>query len=123
MTIMESIRQVDGLKPNTYSMGQKILWLSQLEAIVKRQVIDAHAGGELVSFSPFGEDTDTETVLFLPEPFDMAYRYWLEAQIHYANEDMDLYNSAMGMFQSVFRAYQADYKRNHMARSAGRFRF
>ena len=33
MTIMEAIQQVDGLKPNAYSVRQKILWLSQLEAM------------------------------------------------------------------------------------------
>lgn len=123
MTILEAINQVDLLKPNAYSWKQKVLWLSQLEAIVKRLVIDAHEGGDAIPFREFPEDIDPDTRLWMPSPFDMAYLYWLEAQIHYANEDIDLYNSAMAMFQGVFGAYKADYKRNHETRLVGRFRF
>lgn len=123
LTIMEAIHRVDSLKPNTYSTGQKILWLSQLEATVKRLVLDAHEGDPAGSFSGFTEDTDTETVLYMPIPYDAAYLYWLEAQIHYANEEISLYNNAMEMFNATYRAYKADYCRNHTSRSYGRFRF
>ena len=123
MKIIEAINQTDSLKPNTYSVKQKILWLSQLESMVKRLVIDTHEGGEKIPFDGFTENTDTQTVLFMPAPFDVAYLYWLEAQIHYANEDLDMYNSAMGMFHSVFATFKAHYKQTHTGRNAGRFRF
>lgn len=123
MTILQAIQQVDGLKPNTYSTRQKILWIGRLEAMVKTLIFDAHEGGDDVPFAVFSEDTDPETALFLPAPFDVAYLYWLEAQIHYANEEIGLYNNAMGMFNTAFRAYQADYKRNHGTKATGRFRF
>ena len=123
MKIIESINQIDNLKPNTYSAKQKIIWLSQLESMVKRLVIDTYEGGEDIPFDGFTEDTDTATVLFMPAPFDVAYVYWLEAQIHYANEDIDMYNSAIMMFNASFGEYKADYKRNHVSKGAGRFRF
>ena len=34
MTIIQAINRLDALKPNTYSTRQKILWLSQLAAMV-----------------------------------------------------------------------------------------
>lgn len=123
MKIIEAINQINSLKPNTYSDKQKIYWLSQLESMVKRLVIDTHEGGESIPFNGFDENTDTETVLFMPEPFSMAYVYWLEAQIHYANEDIDMYNSAIMMFNTSFSEYKADYKRNHVSKGTGRFRF
>lgn len=123
MTIIEAINQIDSLKPNTYSVKQKIFWLNQLEAMVKKQVIDAHEGGDKIPFDGFTEDTDTSTVLFMPTPYDMAYIYWLEAQIHYANEDIDMYNSAITMFNAAFREHKDDYKRTHTTKAAGRFRF
>lgn len=123
MKIIEAISQIDDLKPNTYSMKQKILWLSNLESMVKRLVIDNHEGGEAIAFEGFTEDTDTATQLFMPAPFDMAYLYWLEAQIHYANEDIDMYNSAILMFNGTFSAFKADYTRNHTRKGTGRFRF
>jgi hypothetical protein len=122
MKINEAISQIDSLKPNAYSTKQKILWLSQLESIVQRQVIDAHEGAER-RFDGFTEETDTNTVLIMPAPFDMSYLYWLEAQIHYANEDIDMYNAAIQMFNTTFSEFKADYKRNHAAKSMGRFRF
>lgn len=123
MTIIGAINQIDSLKPNTYSVKQKIQWLSQLDAIVKRQVIDAHEGGEQISFDGYDENTDVNTALLMPAPFDVAYLYWLEAQIHYAYEDIEMYNSAILMFNTHFSEYKADYKRNHAAKSNGRFRF
>ncbi len=123
MKICEAIAQINSLKPNTYSDKQKIYWLSNLESMVKRLVIDTHEGGESIPFNGFDENTDTETVLFMPAPFDMAYIYWLEAQIHYANEDIDMYNSAIMMFNASFGEYKADYKHNHVSKGTGRFRF
>lgn len=123
MQICEAIAQINSLKPNTYSDKQKIYWLSQVESMIKRLVIDTHEGGEQISFAGFTENTDTETELFMPEPFSMGYVYWLEAQIHYANEDIDMYNSAIMMFNASFTEYKADYKRNHVSKGTGRFRF
>ena len=68
----------------------------------------------------FPEDADTDTLLIMPLPFDAAYLYWLEAQIHYANEDIRQYNSAMQMFNTVFRAYKGDYGHKKIT---GRFLF
>jgi hypothetical protein len=123
MKICEAISQINSLKPNTYSDKQKIYWLNQLESMVKRLVIDTHEGGDQIAFDGFNENTNVETQLFMPSPFDMAYIYWLEAQIHYANEDIDMYNSAILMFNATFSEYKADYKRNHATKGTGRFRF
>lgn len=123
MKICEAISQINSLKPNTYSDKQKIYWLNQLESMVKRLVIDTHEGGDQIAFDGFNENTSVETQLFMPSPFDMAYIYWLEAQIHYTNEDIDMYNSAIMMFNATFSEYKADYKRNHATKGTGRFRF
>lgn len=123
MTVMEAITQVDSLKPNSYSQKQKIIWLSRVEAMVKRLIIDKYEGGEKMTFAGFREDTDPKTVLLMPEPFDEAYIRWLEAQIHYANEEIDLYNNAMMMFNTAFESYKNDYAQNHTAKGCGRFLF
>ena len=123
MKIDEAIQQVDVLKPNAYSVRQKIAWLSRLEAMVKRLVIDEYVGGEDIPFEEFKEDVDYKKELYMPAPFDAAYLYWLEAQIHYTNEDIDMYNGAMMLFNSVFSEFKAYYKRNHVAKGTGRFLF
>ena len=119
MTIIQAINRLDALKPNTYSTRQKILWLSQLEAMVSELVLRRGCD----PFGGFTDETDPDTRLTMPAPFDMAYLYWLEAQIHYANEDMDLYNRAIVQFNGIYAEFKAAYKRSHRARAVGRFRF
>lgn len=123
MTLLDAINRIQHYKPSRFTHGDFVQWVSQVESMVKRSVIDAYVGGEAITFSGFDRDTDTSTVLFMPEPFDMAYIYYMEAQIHYFNEDIDMYNSAMMMFNSVFNEYKADYGKTHVSKLAGRFRF
>lgn len=123
MTIMEAITQADELNRNAYSQEQKILWLSRVEALVKTKVIDAHEGGEDVHFEGFDKNTDRQTVLIMPQPYDEGYIHWLHAQIYYANDEIDRYNRAMTMFYSAFDSYQSSYKLSHTPKGAGRFRF
>ena len=118
MKIIEAISQIDSLKPNAYSARQKILWLSQLEALVHNQVLK-----EDTPFVPFSGETDTQQALTMAAPFDAAYLYWLEAQIHYANEEIELYNGAIRLFSDAYRAFQLDYHGKHGGRDTGRFRF
>jgi len=123
MTILQAIQQVDELRPNTYSTRQKLLWLFRLETMVKTLVMDVHEGSEGRDLTGFTEHTDAGRELFMEAPFDVGYLYWLEAQIHYANEETILYNNAMGLFNAAFEACKADYKRNHGTKATGRFRF
>ena len=124
MTIHDAINSIDELMHNTYTQENKVTWLSRVDTMVKKLVIDTHEGGEEVSFSGYNEDTDLETVLLIPEPFDEAYLRWMEAQIHYHNGEYDKYNNAVVMFNTAFDAYKSDYTRNHMPlQSEKRFLF
>lgn len=40
------------------------------------------------------EDTGEDTVLLVQPPYDELYRHYVEAQIHYANGEMERYNNA-----------------------------
>ena len=104
MTIREAITQSDETNTNDYSTTQKIIWLSRVEAMVKNDVIDAHEGSEAYSFSGFDESTDMETELMMPEPYDECYIQYLQAQVYYANDEIDRYNRAITMFNYKFDA-------------------
>ena len=114
MKIIEAINQIDSLKHNTYSQRDKILWLSRLDSMVKRLIIDTHEGGEDVIFTGYTETTDPETELLVPAPFDEMYLRWLEAQIDYANGEYGKYNNSILMYQADYDAYANYYNRNHM---------
>ena len=114
MKIVEAISRIDGLKHNTYTQGEKIAWLSRLDSMVKRLIIDTHEGGEDVVFTGYDENTDVFTDLLVPEPFDEMYLRWLEARIDYANGEYDKYNNSILMYQTVYDSYANYYNRNHM---------
>ena len=114
MKIIEAISKIDDLKHNTYSQSDKIGWLSRLDSMVKRLIIDTHEGGEDVVFTGYTSETNPETEMLIPAPFDEAYLRWLEAQIDYANGEIGKYNNSIEMYNTAWQAYQNYYNRTHM---------
>ena len=119
MTILEAITKIDTLKYNTYTNEDKVDWLSRLDAMIKRLIIDTHEGGETVKFDGYTEMTDVDTVLLVPAPFDEVYLRWMEAQIDYHNGEYDKYNNAIIMYNTAFEAYANFYNRLHMPKGRG----
>ena len=114
MTIIDAINRIDKLVPNTFEEREKIFFLSTLDATVKEAVIDRHEGFEEVVFEGYGEDTDTDTVLLVPAPYDEIYLFWLEMKICYYNQDMDQYNNATVMFNKVYDKYCKFYNKSNV---------
>ena len=100
MKIIEAIDRLDALNFNTYTDDDKVEWLSRLDNMVKKQIIDNHDGAEQITFSGYTPDTPTDTVLLVPAPYDEVYIRWMEAQIHYHNGEYDKYNNAIIMFNT-----------------------
>ena len=114
MTIIDAVTSLDALKRNTYSQEDKVKWLSRLDSMVKRLVVDTHEGSEDCAFTGYDDSTDPHTELLIPAPFDEAYLRWMEAQIDYANGEYDKYNNAIEMFNASWEAFQNCYNRTHM---------
>jgi len=123
MTIIEAINQADELNRNTYSRKQKIVWLSRAESLIYRTVIDTHEGSS-EEFAGFDPDTvPLDTALVMPQPYDEGYIHWLQAQVYYANEEIDRYNRSITMFSSCLDAFKEHYKQEHIPKGGRRFRF
>ena len=114
MTLLEAINRIDVLKPNGYSQAEKIQWLSNLDGIVKREIIDTHEGGESVTFNGYTEETSLTTELLVPAPYDDVYLRYLEMQIDYANGEYGKYNNSMAMYDTSYSTFQRYYNRTHM---------
>ena len=111
MKIIEAINQIDSLKHNTYSQDNKVTWLSRLDSMVKKHIIDTHE--DEVDFSGYDSLTDLQTELLVPAPYDEVYLRWMEAQIDYHNGEYEKYNNAIEMFNTTFNSYQNYYNRTH----------
>ena len=114
MTIVQAVEQIDQLVHNTYTQEQKVRWLSDLDAMVKEQVIDTHEGAEEVIFTGYDENTPMDTVLLIPAPYEEAYLHFLEGKICYYNGEQGKYNQAMQQHRAVFSAYVNRYNATHM---------
>jgi hypothetical protein len=114
MTILEAINKIDATKPNSYGQPDKIRWLSVLDGIIKREIIDTHEGAEGVTFDGYTENTDLTKELLVPAPYDDIYLRYLELQIDYANNEFGKYNNSMQMYRAAYNAYANFYNRTHM---------
>ncbi len=114
MTIIEAINGIDALKHNTYTQNNKVEWLSRLDSMVKKFIIDTHEGADEVTFTGYDDSTDLQTELLIPEPFDEVYLRWMEAQIDYTNGEYSKYNQSIQMYKAAYDGYANYYNRNHM---------
>lgn len=120
MKIVEAINKIDSLMHNTYNQVDKVAWLSELDSDVKHHIIDTHEGAETVTFTGYDGNTDLQTELLVPSPFDSVYLRWLEAQIHYHNGEYDRYNNSIIMYNTAYGAFADYYNRTHKPKSQGR---
>lgn len=114
MKMNDAIIGIDSLKHNTYSHTDKVQWLSRLDWMVKKEIIDTHEGAEAVDFKGYDDSTNLETELLVPAPYDEMYLRWMEAQIDYHNGEYGRYNNSIDMFHNAYESYQNHYNRTHM---------
>jgi hypothetical protein len=120
MKIIDAITQIDNLKPNNYTQEDKIVWLSRLDEMIKKEIIDTHEDGEEIVFEGYNEETPVETELLVPSPYDEIYPRWLEAQIDYSNSEYGRFNNSMTMFNTSFGGYANFYNRKHLPKGVSR---
>lgn len=114
MTIIEAINKIDSFKPNSYTQDDKIAWLSELDGIIKAEIIDTHEGSESITFNGYEVDTALDTIMLVPAPYDDIYLKWLEAKIDYLNGETPKYNNSMTMYNSAYSIFERYYNRTHM---------
>lgn len=117
MTIQEAIDQVNDLKPNYYNDEHKVRWLSRLDKQIRREIIDTHEDAPEEEFTGYDTETDTDTVLLVPEPYDEVYIHWLAAQIDLNNAEYEKFNNSNALFAAAYNAYASAYNRAHMPKS------
>ena len=113
MTIKEAIETTDVMKPNMYTLYDKIKWLSDLDMQIKTEIIEVHES-DAAAFTGYTPGTDVDTKLLVSSPFDEIYLRWLEARIDYANAEYAKYNNSITAYNAAFSAYERYYNRTHM---------
>lgn len=112
MTLMEAINHLDAVKPNGYKQNEKIRWLSTLDGMIKKEIIETHEDGEKVIFGGYTEADLTKT-LIVHAPYDDIYIKWLEAKIDFANGEYLKYNNSALAFNEEYQRFARAYHREH----------
>ena len=123
MTIEQAITRAKRLKPNTFSDGEMVEWLSHCDRVLVKNILETHPGAETAAFHGYTE-ADRDKELIAPPPYDAVYPYWIMARVDLANAEYDQYNASITLFNGEYQAFEAWYHRNHTPASAGnRFLF
>lgn len=114
MTIKECIDAVDNVKPNQYSIEDKVKWLSFLDGIIINDVIKTHEGyrNQYEEFNGYSEDK-LGTRLIVESPYDTLYVAYLKMKIDEENGETARYNNSATMFNSYLTAYKKHYNKHH----------
>ncbi len=124
MTVIEAITLVDRLRPNRFTAAEKYRWLSDIDGLICRELIETHGDSPLKGpFEGYTEGLDDNAVLIAPFPYDALYRWYLESQIDLCNGEITRYNNSRNLFNHAYLTYTDWYNRTHMPVQAGNFRF
>ena len=122
MTLIEAITKIKAVKPNTFLQQDIIRWLSVLDGIIKKEIIDTHEGGENITFNGYNESSDLTVDMLVPAPYDDIYIRWLEAQMDYANGEYNKYNNSVAIYNEAYTSFERYYNRTHMPKGT-KFKF
>ena len=114
MTIKQCIDMVDNVKPNQYSIEDKVRWLSFIDHIIINDVIKTRDGynSEYDEFEGYSSDR-LGTKLIVESPYDELYVTYLKMKIDEENGEFARYNNSATMFNSYLSEYKKHYNKNH----------
>jgi len=103
MTLDEVITEVDAICDNSFSNDQKTKWIDRIESKIWTNIL-------LISESDYDTldySADADRELVVDSTHDAIYSYWLQAQIHLANREINEYNIMAEMFNEAWEDYSA----------------
>lgn len=122
MTLTQAIHQADLARPNELEPELKLAWLSALDGQIHRELLSAHLG-PVPDLPVYGPETDPETELLVPGPWDELYVRYLLMRIDLENGELERYNNDAACFNRSWRAWAGDYVRTHTPLGVNALRF
>lgn len=121
MKLLDAIGMADRLKPNAFSLEEKLAWINELEGnlltLVHGKAKKKKAQTEMKPQEGRGLNytlpDDGERELLVPAPWDSLYWKWLCAMIDYANGEYDKYAASQIVANAAYADYAKWYVRTH----------
>ena len=115
MTLREAITAADALINNEFTDEEKICFISELDGLVFRNIIEPHEGGQ-AHFVPYDATTPPETELLIGDPYATAYVLWIQSKADYFYGEAERYNNSAARFLDAYNAFSADYNQRHRSK-------
>lgn len=115
MTIKECIDIVDNIKPNQYTIRDKVMWLSFIDEIIINEVLKTHEGydGRYDDFEGYSEDK-LSVSLVVKSPYDRLYTAYLKMKIDGENGETARYNNSAALYNTYMLEFRKYYNKTHM---------
>ena len=117
MKLQDVLVQLDHIKPNQYDDAALVRWISNLDGYLYHEVVCWHEGdanGASAPALPYSAETDMETELLVPAPYDDIYVKYLCTQIDFHNAEWTRYNNSMILYNTALSAYADWLNRGNM---------
>lgn len=118
MTVSKAVAKTDALRPNDFSLADKIAWLSELDGRIKHEILDTHEGFDDVSFEGY-TPSNTSVELLVPNEYADIYIYWLFLKMDFVNGEAQRFNNSAAMHNTAWINFANHINRTHMPKSVG----
>ena len=123
MKIIEAIIKADLTAPNDIEQETKVGWLSTVDGLISREILNTHCGTE-VEFDGYDEDTDLEeTDLLAPWPYDELYVDYLVMRTHLVHQEIERYNNAALVYAESLRRLEGYINKRYPHKTVRALRF
>lgn len=119
MKIIDAIKIVDSIKPNQYTIQNKIRWLCQIEERIKNEIYMTHEHDD-IEFTDLSAENKNEIELFAPPPYNELYIFYLAWKIDSCNAEYSRANNDAEQFNNVYSDFEKYYNRQHMPMPANK---
>lgn len=101
MTVQDAIDNAKMVCDDQFDDPVKFVWIRNLDLQIYNSIINTHNEDMEVP-----EEYSSDTVIIMPAPYNEAYGFYIQAQSCLANAEIDEYNNAMSMCQSLIADFR-----------------
>lgn len=116
MRLCHAIARFDTLYPNNFSYHEKLKWLSDLDGIIFSDIFSGYEDSPVTEFEGYTINTDKNTKLLVPFPYDDIYIKYLCTECDCANGDSIRYQNSSALFNYAYSRFFDNFNRTHKAK-------
>ena len=121
MTIQKIINAISTTTDMDITDSEIISYLSNIDARIKREIIDFHINDKYKDWKPYTIDTPKDTELIVPDGYSDLYLFYVKAQLDYKVDEIDRYTNNMIMFNQEYAEFYKWYARTYRSNQSFSF--